>query len=667
MKSPYISRVSIKNFRNFKNSDVYLDHKQVIVGENSVGKTNYIFALQLILDPSLSDYQRMLNESDFYEHVKDPFKNKEEISIVIEIDNYEHNKNILAQLGDCIVKDKDGKEKIRLTYKFKPILDKANKYEYIIYKGNKVDHLFTYKDREILNMKVIPALRDVELDLKSSSKSPINKMIKDYEIEIDNLQDIVKEMHKKSEEFLDVDEIIDISQKINKTYNSIIGLADKDDSKLKLNTTEVDPNRILQSLKLINDNRSLNDSSLGINNIIYISLILSYLKDDTIPTLIKEEKMNSLLEKDDKGMLLNSYQKTKYNNFKLKEDLSNENLDKLYEFMANFNDSQGSVTILAIEEPEAHLHPINQRLIYQNVINNNSSVILTTHSAHITSIAPINYMVSLRKYQNEYTDINSAYLLDINHGEKLDIERYIDIKKSEIYFGKGVIFVEGIAEEYLIPKFAELLGYNLDQYGIVVCNINSTNFKPFISLSLKLKIPFAVITDGDFYYINEDKKEQEDEKEEEDKKREYHILKDVNDERQYGYLGYDILCKQMKSIDLLAQDFNGDKSKLKEKGIFINDYTLEVEIMSSSSSDEDSQKVLCDIFSRLTAGGPKKQLNFKKELQEGKYFKCLKKIEETGLGKGRYSQVLSNELIKSHIPTYISEAIDYIVKEVRDI
>ena len=92
MKSLYISRVRIKNFRNFKDVDVRLGHKQVIIGENNVGKTNFIRALQLILDPSLSDDDRMLQELDFNDSLVNPMDNKEEILIEIYIENYENNK-----------------------------------------------------------------------------------------------------------------------------------------------------------------------------------------------------------------------------------------------------------------------------------------------------------------------------------------------------------------------------------------------------------------------------------------------------------------------------------------------------------------------------------------------------------------------------------------------
>ena len=54
-KNPFIQRVQIKNFRNYLDVDVTLDHKQVIIGENNVGKTNFLRAIQLILDRDFSD------------------------------------------------------------------------------------------------------------------------------------------------------------------------------------------------------------------------------------------------------------------------------------------------------------------------------------------------------------------------------------------------------------------------------------------------------------------------------------------------------------------------------------------------------------------------------------------------------------------------------------
>ena len=48
-------------------------------------------ALQLILDPSLSDEDRMLNESDFNDTLTDPMDKDEEIQVDIYISNYKYN------------------------------------------------------------------------------------------------------------------------------------------------------------------------------------------------------------------------------------------------------------------------------------------------------------------------------------------------------------------------------------------------------------------------------------------------------------------------------------------------------------------------------------------------------------------------------------------------
>ncbi len=51
---------------------------------------------------------------------------------------------------------------------------------------------FTYEDRRYLNLRVIKALRDVEVEMKNSRTSPINKLLKNYSIDKDELNEIAK-------------------------------------------------------------------------------------------------------------------------------------------------------------------------------------------------------------------------------------------------------------------------------------------------------------------------------------------------------------------------------------------------------------------------------------------------------------------------------------------
>ena len=53
-----LTRICIRNFRNFSEIDIALDGDVVIVGENRVGKSNLLYALRLIFDPSLPDSAR---------------------------------------------------------------------------------------------------------------------------------------------------------------------------------------------------------------------------------------------------------------------------------------------------------------------------------------------------------------------------------------------------------------------------------------------------------------------------------------------------------------------------------------------------------------------------------------------------------------------------------
>lgn len=99
-----LSRIVVKNFRNFKWLDIGLGEHAVVLGENKVGKTNLLFALRLILDPSLPDSSRKLRLDDFWDGLARPLKMEDVIEVSVEFRGFEDNENLLAVLADHLVR-----------------------------------------------------------------------------------------------------------------------------------------------------------------------------------------------------------------------------------------------------------------------------------------------------------------------------------------------------------------------------------------------------------------------------------------------------------------------------------------------------------------------------------------------------------------------------------
>ncbi|WP_214817238.1 MULTISPECIES: AAA family ATPase [unclassified Exiguobacterium] len=646
---PYISKVIIKNFRNFLNEEITLNSKQVVIGENNVGKTNFIKALQLILDPTFSDADRELEESDFNDSIESPYENQEKIEISIEVQGFENHTPLVAAFCDGSVSKNP--PTIKITYEFASV---DGEYGHRIFLGGNKDIPFTHVHRKLLNIKVINGLRDANSDLKNSKKSPFNKLLDMYELDNDLLSDIALEMKEKGDEILKLDEIVDLNEKINTSLMKIVG-EHVPYSKIKLETIDVNPNRVLNTLKLmvgLNRQRQVSETSLGVTNILYIALVLLSIEDRTIPTLIRAGDFEKLKDSDSLNLLDNFYEPISDKYYKLNSEL--EETPELYKFLSEYFNLSKSHTILVIEEPEAHLHPILQRSIYREVMSKNNSIILTTHSSDIVSVSPVKSIVHLRA--NKFgTKISSSAELHVSGKELSDIERYLDVKRSEIFFGKGVILVEGIAEEYLIPILARECGINLDFYGIVCCNINSTNFKPYISLLNALNIPYIIFTDGDYYFVNAKGEKQ------------YHVL--ANDEHDdFGYLGFELAMNTLNELGTISDQDVLDAEQLREYGYYFSDYTLEVDLMMLSKDNSELESKINETFSDLTKGGSQQKANFLAKLKDGDYYYCLKRIEDSAnkVGKGRFAQRLSTYQgleVPNYIKTGLSDLLELIEGE----
>lgn len=664
-KNPYISRVQIKNFRNFLDADVNLEHKAVIIGENNVGKTNFLRAIQLILDRDFSDSDRQLSDSDFHDSLNEPMKNGEEIEILVNIKGFEHNSKLIAQFDSALVSV--APQTLEFRYRFFPNTDTSGtilSYSFAIYKGTTDKIPFTSEDRKYLNIYVVRALRDVERELKASKNSPLYKLVKKYDIQKDELEDIAEMMQKAADGILKLDEISHIKKTIQERFTLLSGL--QTDQEINLRTFEVDMERLLYSIQVYMgiEQRPVGELSLGLANILYVSLMLILLKDRTVQPLLKPDKYAKLEEDDKGGILAKTYKKTTNGNYLLKDKMKKVLSEELYAFMDAFNKgNQQSFTILAVEEPESHLHPILQRLIYREVLHKSeTSVLFTSHSTFISAVSPLDYIVHIRRDSSIASKVYSTSGLDIEDDDKNDIERYIDAKRGEIYFGKAVILAEGITEEYILSAAAVIQGTPLDDYGIIVCNIHSTNFKPYIQILEALHIPWILFTDGDYYENStiKDPKTGEDVP-----KKIFHIM---STGAGAHYEGNETIAGILDELKLLKKEdiptnFGAQDTLFRSKGCYIGEYTLEVDMMKDADADDLVQ--VKKIFSDLCGGKQTMKSNFNQLLDKGDYWTALKRIEQY-IGKGRFAQRLSGSLTESFIPGYVSEGISGIIKKVEE-
>lgn len=153
-----------------------------------------------------------------------------------------------------------------------------------------------------------------------------------------------------------------------------------------------------------------------------------------------------------------------------------------------------------VEELEAHLHPQAQLKIINRLKKEDGiQYILTSHSPNITSQADLREII-ICKNNNVFPLAEGNTKLDSKDYKYL--ERFLDVTKSNLFFSKGNIIVEGWSEEILLPTLAEKLGMNLAKKEISIINVASTAYLHFAKIFLrengeKMNVGIAVITDLD--------------------------------------------------------------------------------------------------------------------------------------------------------------------------
>lgn len=166
-----------------------------------------------------------------------------------------------------------------------------------------------------------------------------------------------------------------------------------------------------------------------------------------------------------------------------------------------FLEDERGVKLTLIEELEAHLHPQYQlrMLDYIRRQEGFGQFILTTHSITLAANIPLENLIVLKEEKvfpmgADYTECESG---DYNF-----LHRFLDATQANLFFARGVIMVEGDAENLLLPAIARVIGRPLHNYGVSIVNVGSTAYKRYAKIfqrkdGQKMGIPIAIVTDLD--------------------------------------------------------------------------------------------------------------------------------------------------------------------------
>ena len=450
--------------------------------------------------------------------------------------------------------------------------------------GVKEELKVTHEVRRRLPLEFLHALRDAEGDLESWRRSPLRPLLDSAVAQIPNkdLDAVAKAVTEAASVITALEPIKKVGEQLDKRLEQIVGPSHAVDATLGVAPTNA--SRLLRTLRLLIDNgsRGIADASLGTANLVYLAL----------KTLEIEEHAHA---------------------------------------------EERDHTFLVMDEPEAHLHPHVQRLVYRDLLRSPGSprtVILTTHSPHVASVAPLRSLVLLRREGAASTATSTAdVVLDPKDAD--DLQRYLDVTRAELVFGRGVLLVEGDAEKFIVPVLARRLGYDLDALGVTVCSIAGTHFGPYWRFLRKLKIPAAVLTDRDPAVFG-------------------------------GALGLErarkLVAEDVGAVAAAALGETGLLAEAEKRGVFVNGYTLEADIFGAGMHEstclalkelEDSPTAIerADSWVADPAKCDKAQL--------------LKDI--SAIGKGRFAQRLAAILERTkekYCPLYIQKGVAFVAKAI---
>jgi len=456
----YLSNIKLWNFRKFGSiSDFNLNLPNldlefqkglnVLIGENDSGKSAIIDAIKLVLNTHSYEWLRITDE-DFFQEV-------ERFRIEIKFKDLadDEAKNFTEWLGW----DGEGeyaKPFLRLIY---DVTRKNGKiFPSDVHAGvDDEGYRLTAEAREYLKVTFLKPLRDAKAEFIPKKNSRLSQILQGHEA----FQGL-EESHHLVKLFTSFNQSIEKYFEAKKpTDNASECFEDIDDKKGKELKDKIDD--LIHEL---------------------------YDKTKDSKFTVSEGKLKNILEKLE---------------LSIKDEINPGlgTLNRLFiasELLHLDKNNWNGVRLGLIEELESHLHPQAQMQIIESLQNKKDiQLILTTHSPNLASKVKLNNLIICKNNHAYPMGLGCTQLDDSDYSF---LELFLDTTKSNLFFAKGVILVEGWGEEILLPSLAKKAGFDLTENGVSIVNVASTAFLRYAKIFQRSKdhdmiAPVAIITDLD--------------------------------------------------------------------------------------------------------------------------------------------------------------------------
>lgn len=491
----YIKEINILNFRSFKEALIpFHEGVNVIIGHNNTGKSNLLRAMGLVL--GYSNGHRLGTSDLFYETDVAELQRQSpriKITLVLRRSADENLDSADMALFANMMTDPALSEEAELRYEFK--LDDSQEQNYKadvanaitakeIWKIIEQDYIRLYKSSRSggnqaagininetlgqIDFQFLDTIRDVSHDLYAGY-NPLLRDVLNFFIDYSVKNDVTKTEDEIKEQLKALrDDFVQQSRPLMQTLQNRLQdgknvfLKYALDTGATFNGAEPDfdgtvtENEMFSVLRMfikyaVGIEVPATYNGLGYNNLIYMSLLLAKMQaDGNIAYMKRNAKV---------------------------------------------------LSFLAVEECEAHLHPAMQYKFLKFLQDNNLNghvrqIFMTSHSTQIASAVKLDDLICLTS--PALGQINVGYPRAIYKEEssndmvsKQYVQRFLDATKADMFFANRLIFVEGIAEELLLPVFARYLNKNLTDEHVLVVNMGGRYFNHFLKL-FDTKNPYTI-------------------------------------------------------------------------------------------------------------------------------------------------------------------------------